>query len=193
MKKIDNEFSSGINIIEIFAIIALLSAAFFTQFFYHELPCPLCLLQRIGFLGIGFGLLLNLSNGIKPVHYGISMLSALFTMIVSARQIFLHIAPGSGSYGPPLFGLHLYTWSFIVAAGFMFFNILIVILSEPLSRLHCHHTKTLLTIKHISFILLLGIAISNTITAGLECGFKQCPDNPTHYKYTVHYHSLSPS
>mgnify|MGYP006198665043 CR=1 FL=1 len=33
---------------------------------------------------------------------------------VSARQILLHIVPGSGSYGDAFFGLHFYTWALIV-------------------------------------------------------------------------------
>jgi len=187
----NNEASRTASVIEIILIILLLSAAFFTQFVYHELPCPLCLLQRIGFIGIGFGLLLNISHGVKPIHYGVSMLSCLFTMIVSTRQIFLHISPGSGSYGPPIFGLHLYTWSFITAAAFMLINIILIILIEPFSHLHITHKKIVKTIQHIAFIFLLTIAALNTITTFMECGLRQCPDNPIHYKYvkknTTHY------
>ncbi len=185
MNPANNEVSSTASIIEIILIILLLCAAFFTQFVYHELPCPLCLLQRIGFLGIAFGLLLNISHGVKPIHYGVSMLSCLFTMIVSTRQIFLHISPGSGSYGPRIFGLHLYTWSFITAAGFMLFNILLIMLAELLSHFHIAHQKAVATIKHVTFILLMVVASINTVTTFMECGLNQCPDNPVHYKYST--------
>src|SRR6202030_1496508 len=33
---------------------------------------------------------------------------------VSIRQILLHIVPPDAGYGPPVLGLHLYTWAFIV-------------------------------------------------------------------------------
>lgn len=183
MRKTENELSFGVSVIEIFVVILLMGAAYFMQFFYHELPCPLCLLQRIGFLGIAFGLVLNISNGVKPLHYGISMLSSLFTMIVAVRQIFLHIIPGSGSYGPPIFGLHLYTWSFIAAAFFMFLNILLIVFSEPLSRFHLYHRQGIAVLKHVAFGFLLAVAIANTVTTFMECGFGQCPDNPVKYKY----------
>ena len=183
LKQNTNNLSYSASVIEIFLLVILLSAAYFMQFYYNELPCPLCLLQRIGFLSIAFGLLLNISNGVKPLHYGISMLGSLFTMIVSARQIFIHIAPGTGSYGPPIFGLHLYTWSFMAAAGFMFMNIVFVIMADRLKRFHFQHQKTLKSLKNIAFALLLFVAAANTVTTFLECGFKQCPDNPKHYKY----------
>lgn len=183
MRKTENELSFGVSVIEIFIVVLLMGVAYFMQFFYHELPCPLCLLQRIGFLGIAFGLVLNISNGVKPLHYGISMLSSLFTMIVAMRQIFLHITPGSGSYGPPIFGLHLYTWSFIAAAFFMFLNILLIVFSEPLSRFHLYHRQGIAVLKHVAFGFLLAVAIANTVTTFMECGFRQCPDNPVKYKY----------
>jgi len=185
LDRTDNELSASASVIELGMILVLLCAAFFMQFFYNELPCPLCLLQRIGFLGIAFGLLLNISYGVKPLHYGISMLSALFTMVVSVRQVFLHIAPGSGSYGPPVFGLHLYTWSFIAAAFFMFLNIALVVLAEPLKRFHVYHEKAVAILKHLAFLLLFIVAVANTVTTFMECGFGQCPDNPVKYQYTA--------
>ena len=45
------------------------------------------------------------------------LLAALFGMAVAGRQILLHITPGTGSYGAPLFGLHFYTWSFLLFAA----------------------------------------------------------------------------
>ena len=50
----------------------------------------------------------------QPLHYGLSILAALFGVVVAGRQVLLHIVPGSGAYGSALFGLHLYTWSLIL-------------------------------------------------------------------------------
>lgn len=103
------------NMIELVGILLTLLVALGFQIFLHDLPCPLCLLQRIGFLGIAVGLLMNLRFGLHPSHYSIALLSALFTSFVALRQIALHVVPGTGSYGEPFLGLHLYTWSFIVS------------------------------------------------------------------------------
>ena len=97
-------------------LIAVLLVAYADQFAGHDLPCPLCLLQRVALVGVAYGLLLNLRYGPQPQGYAIMLLAALFGMGVAGRQVLLHIVPGSGAYGAPLLGLHLYTWSFILFA-----------------------------------------------------------------------------
>ncbi len=175
--------STGVSILELMSISFILLSAYYLQFFYHEIPCPLCLLQRIGFLFIAFGLILNISFGAKPLHYGLSMMGSLFTMLISTRQIFLHIAPGTGSYGPPLFGLHLYTWGFIAAAGLMFLNIILVVFFESLSTYNIKHPTIVKSVGHLVFLLLFCIAATNIVTTFMECGLKECPSDPTKYKY----------
>jgi disulfide bond formation protein DsbB len=175
--------SAGINIMELACIFFILASAYYLQFFHHDIPCPLCLLQRIGFLFIAFGLILNISFGAKPLHYGLSMLGSLFTMIISTRQIFLHIAPGTGSYGPPLFGLHLYTWGFIAASGLMFINIILVVFYESMAKHHIKHPTIVKSVGHLVFLLLFCIATTNIVTTFMECGLKECPSDPTKYKY----------
>ena len=44
------------------------------------------------------------------------ILGASMGAAMSMRQILLHIVPGTGSFGNPIFGLHLYTWAFIAFA-----------------------------------------------------------------------------
>ncbi len=60
------------------------------------------------------GLALNVRFGPKPSHYAVVILSALAGSLISVRQILLHVAPGTGSYGAELLGLHFYTWALIV-------------------------------------------------------------------------------
>src|SRR5262245_51703044 len=91
--------------------------AFGMQFGLNELPCPLCMLQRVALVLCGFGFLLNLRFGVQPLHYGLSILSALLGFAAAGRQVMLHIVPGTGAYGSALFGLHLYTWSAILFAA----------------------------------------------------------------------------
>ena len=52
------------------AIIGMLSYAFIDQLYFGELPCPLCLMQRMGFVIIGFALVLNIRFGAHSAHYG---------------------------------------------------------------------------------------------------------------------------
>jgi disulfide bond formation protein DsbB len=98
--------SLRLNALGVFAISAVLIFAFADQLGLHELPCPLCILQRAGFVVAGFGLLLNLRFGPRPSHYAVVIIGALAGAAVSGRQILIHIVPDTGSYGSPLFGLH---------------------------------------------------------------------------------------
>ena len=98
------------------AIVVVLLVAFFLQFAEHELPCPLCLLQRAALVLCGLGFLLNLRFGSHPAHSGVIVMSALFGLAAAGRQILLHIVPGDPGHGPPWLGLHFYTWSFIFFA-----------------------------------------------------------------------------
>ena len=82
----------------------------------HELPCPLCLLQRILFAVLAVGPILNMRFGPRPSHYALSLLAAVAGFVVSTRQVLLHIMPGDAGYGSALLGYHYYTWALI---GFM--------------------------------------------------------------------------
>ncbi len=55
----------NINAIGALGLGAIVTGAYIFQFVLHELPCPLCLLQRIGMLGAAFGLLLNVRFGLR--------------------------------------------------------------------------------------------------------------------------------
>ena len=115
MKKLQaylNELEFIDTIVGLLAIILILGAALIVQFFQHEPPCPLCLLQRAGFINIGLALLMNLRYGNRVIHWAMVIFSGLTGISVSIRQILLHITDPLG-FGKPFFGLHLYTWCFI--------------------------------------------------------------------------------
>lgn len=122
-------------LINIFVIIAILSMAFYYQLAFRELPCALCLLQRMGFIGIGLGYVLNLRYGFYASHYAISFLSILFVLISSHLQILLHIIPGDPGYGDTFWGLHFYTWSYITGLYFIF-STAIFLLTVNLKKLN---------------------------------------------------------
>jgi len=95
-------------------IAGILAFALIWQIVLAELPCPLCLLQRLAFVAIGFGICLNIAGGLRPSHFGVILLGALFGVLTSSRQVLLHIVPGTGHYGAPFLGLHFYSWALIL-------------------------------------------------------------------------------
>jgi disulfide bond formation protein DsbB len=89
--------------------------AFIFQFFYYELPCPLCLLQRFGFIAIGLGALLSIIYNPSWKYDMIIFISSIYTLMVGLRQVLLHILPHDLGYGNTFLGLHFYTWSAIIS------------------------------------------------------------------------------
>lgn len=173
-----------LNVAGVICISILLVAAFVIQIAYHELPCPLCLLQRIGFMLIGLGFLFNVRFGLRPNHYSIILLGAIFTGAVALRQILLHIVPGTGSYGSAIFGLHLYTWSFLVVL--MIISTTAILLGwERQYETTCHYFNTYKKPIIALIICFLLIGIANIVDIWAQCGWKDCPDNPVTYMHAL--------
>lgn len=112
--------SRQLNAFAAIVVSLVLMGGFGVQILLHEEPCPLCLLQRAGMLGVISAALLNLRFGLNPRRYAVGFIAALIGASVSIRQILLHIAPGSEPFGSPVMGLSLYTWAFIVFVSCMF-------------------------------------------------------------------------
>lgn len=168
------------NMLDLFAVIVILLFAFAFQFLLKELPCPLCLLQRAGFIMTGIGFLMNLRFGLRPSHYVLALLGALFTAFVALRQIALHVVPGTGSYGSSILGLHMYTWSFIASMAIVLFTAVIL----GIDRQYHEAPKAsgyFKTFTHILFAIILVLTVSNFISVLAECGLSLCPDNPDRY------------
>lgn len=178
-----NNLAKEVNVIDVIAIVIILVMATLFQFVFHELPCPLCLLQRIGLLLMAVGFLMNLRFGAHPGQYGFSILAAIFTATVAMRQILLHIVPGSGSYGEPFLGLHLYTWMFVIAVLFIIWIAIQLLFEKQFSsKIHVQTASWLHLLIQIIFICVLIICGINIITTYLQCGWAECPDNPISYK-----------
>lgn len=96
-------------------VLFILGASLFVQFHMNEAPCPLCLLQRAALVNIGIALFMNFRYRNKASHWALAILSACAGSAVSLRQILLHINSPTG-FGSAIFGLHMYTWSFIAFA-----------------------------------------------------------------------------
>lgn len=170
-----------LNAIGMLAVCAVLAMAFYGQFTQDELPCPLCLLQRVATVAVLCGLMLNVVKGPKPDHYSIMIISASYGAAVSLRQISLHIVPGTGSYGVPFMGMHYYTWAFLVFALIILGTAIIAAYSTQ------YHKQKFIPFGEQSGIAKVAIVVSvvfvamNAIVTFAECGPLQCPDNPTSY------------
>ena len=174
------------NLFELAGVIIVLSMAFAFQIILHELPCPLCLLQRVGFFLIAIGFLMNLHFGFRLHHYAMTILGALFTAFVALRQISLHVIPGTGFYGSPFLGYRLYTWSFIIATIIIFFTTILFCINQQylVTNKDKKILKTYITpLTHTLFVAFVIILFLNIITVFLECGFGSCPSSPTHYLF----------
>jgi disulfide bond formation protein DsbB len=169
-----------LNMLGLFAVSAVLAVAFAYQIVGNEMPCPLCILQRAGFVVAGFGLALNLRFGPRPSHYALGIIGAVVGATIAGRQVLLHIVPGSGSYGSPLFGLHFYTWAFVVFT-LMVLGSSVMLLFDGQFAPGESRVKRLAGLSLAAFVLFTLLALGNGISTVLECAAGLCPDNPTGY------------
>jgi disulfide bond formation protein DsbB len=187
MKKyIPKDYIKVISAIEATGITLIILAAFFFQLALGEMPCPLCLLQRLGLLGIGFGFLLNMRYHIRPSHYALSLLAAVLTAFISLRQISLHVNDPVG-FGYKVLGMHMYSWMFVIAMIAIIY--IAIVMSYPKQyeirendqELSEAKSKLIRTITHVVFIMFILMIFANLASTFLECGLHECPDNPVSY------------
>jgi disulfide bond formation protein DsbB len=171
-----------LNALGLYALALVLAAAFAAQFMLHELPCPLCLLQRIMFATLAVGPILNVRFGPRPSHYAISLLAAVAGAAASTRQVLLHIMPGDAGYGSTLLGYHYYTWALI---GFIVAIVLIAAVMLFDRKFKVDHAVIPATggaFAQTAVWLVIALTAANVVTTLLECGFGACADNPIVYE-----------
>ncbi len=175
-----------INIVALLALLGVLAGSLHLQFGAGEQPCPLCLVQRSGMIGLAVGPAMNLLWGMKARNYALSILAALVGGAASVRQILLHIAdPADPGYGPVVFGWHLYTWALVTFLVGIAGCAILLLWNRPcelgdkgvLGQRHWHRTLTLFVtiwvlLWVLSDLIIIGIAVIP------ECGIGLCPDNP---------------
>jgi disulfide bond formation protein DsbB len=167
----------ALNVLALYALSAVLLIAFYDQFVGGSLPCPLCILQRAGFAVVGAGLVLNVLSGPSPRGYSLMILGTLAGGAIALRQIALHVVPGTGGYGPPLLGLHLYSWAFVeFAAVLLGCGVMLALYREPGPAVRRGGAAT------VAVALFFAIVLGNGVSTLAECGGGLCPDNPTAYK-----------
>lgn len=168
-----------LNSLGLLALSTALGFALADQLINHDLPCPLCLLQRMAMFAVGIGLVLNIALGHDPRHDGMMIVSAVLGMFIAMRQILLHIVPGTGAYGDPFLGLHYYTWAFLLFVGVIAGASLMLILFGGAKSEGGHRIPLL---GHVAIGIFLALVVANVVGTTLECGMGACPDHPTSYE-----------
>jgi len=169
-----------LNTLGLYAICVVSLEAFFFQLTQQELPCPLCLLQRVAFTGLAVGPILTLRYGPKPSHYGVTIIAALAGAGIAARQILLHIEPGDPGFGSAVLGYHFYTWAFIFFVVAIAACAAVLLFNEQFSGQD--QPPPLGLFEHAAVWLVIGITLLNAASALVECGFDFCPANPVDYE-----------
>ncbi|SDX54627.1 disulfide bond formation protein B [Thiocapsa roseopersicina] len=176
-----DKISRSLDALGLLAIGLVLAVAFADQLLNHELPCPLCLLQRVGFVLDGFGLAMNLVFRPRASHYGLTILGAMAGGAVALRQILLHVVPGTGAYGAPFLGLHFYTWAAILFTLIVVGSAILLLFDARLDASPAD-PEPISTLARIALVLFALLAVGNALSTFLECGLGLCPDNPTEYE-----------
>jgi disulfide bond formation protein DsbB len=171
-----------LNAISLYAVALVLAAAFAAQLLLHELPCPLCLLQRILFAMLAIGPIMNIRFGPRPSHYALSLLTAVAGAVASTRQVLLHIMPGDGGYGSALLGYHYYTWALIGFIAAIVLLAAVLLFDRQFEDDGAASPPTGGLFAQAAVWLVIGLTSLNVLSTLLECGFGACADNPTVYE-----------
>ena len=161
------------------AVGAILAAAMVMQYAFGELPCPLCLLQRVALFGAAFGVAAQFRHGFSWRNLGIVVGFALLLLVVAVRQTLLDIAPRPGHefIGSAVLGLHMPVWSILIATALLGACALALVVlgggpgieQVPLAA-HPHLVRAGAVVS-VALILLCAV---NFVSVVLQCGLDEC-------------------
>lgn len=174
----NNKNVALLNTLGLLGITFVLLMASVLQVVLNELPCPLCLLQRLGFMLVMFGFMLNVVYGPQQRHYGVLIIGALFGAATALRQVSLHVIPGTPGYGSPVFGIHYYTWAFIL---FSLTIVGVAVLQLLWNKDWNNNDYKMNRFGKFVCLLAIFVVVINLGSTFIECGPYQCPDNPITY------------
>ncbi|MFD3553630.1 disulfide bond formation protein B [Streptomyces goshikiensis] len=171
----------------------------FHQFVLGEVPCPLCLVQRmfmvLAAIGAGHIVRTALTHGAVTgrdymTGWGLALVAAVGGSFASWRQTALHILPGAKGHGGEVLGLHLYVWAGIL------FQLSVVAIGVVLAFAHATADRAVPTsgpgpyrAAGLFALWFLGAVIALSLVAVfLEQGFHWfLPADPGRYEF---FHDL---
>lgn len=161
----------------LYAIAAILTAAMAYQYLHAEIPCPLCLLQRVVLFGVCFGIIQNFRSGYSDRNSGWSLLWALFLLIISVRQTLINIypRPGHAYVGSAVFGIHMPVWSVLIAVALLFaFGLKLTILGGDGRLAGRKPGGALGQLAAIGMVYVLVLCAINFVSVIVQCGLDAC-------------------
>lgn len=164
----------------VMAVVAgILTAAMVMQYVYRELPCPLCLLQRVALFGVCFGIMQNFRHGFSYRNTGYSLLFVIFLLIVATRQTLLDIypRPGHAYIGSAIFGLHMPVWSIVIALALLTaYAVKLAVLGGD-QHLRDYDAKSFPVVCGLANVLtfyVIALCLINLVSVIVQCGLGQC-------------------
>lgn len=157
-------------------IAEILTFAMILQYRGGEIPCPLCLLQRVAMFGVCFGIILHFRDGASARNDGLSMIFALFLLIVAARQTLLDIypRPGHAYIGSAIFGIHMPVWSVIISVAILLaFAIRFAVLGGENSR-GDERPELMSRAAALLGYYVIALCAINFVSVVLQCGLDAC-------------------
>lgn len=191
MNNLPGKLGFWAQIIFIAAYVGILSTAMFVfQFGFCEMPCPLCITQRMAMMAASLGPVYIIVRTLRGhltttkfmVGLGMAIVGAVVGSIMSIRQVELHILPGDQGYGTAIMGLHLYTWALITFVVVLVFAGLLLLFGHEFMPVppEAGWARTLAWI--VVWVFIATIAI-NMVVVFVEEGFNlYLPDNPVGYE-----------
>ncbi|MBP9722190.1 MAG: disulfide bond formation protein B [Gammaproteobacteria bacterium] len=162
------------------AIIALIMVVIITamyfQYFDSELPCPLCLCQRLCFLGVAYAAIMHFKGFNRLKYTGIGLLFTALLLAVSIKQSLLDICGTKGHawVGSAFFGIHMPIWSFLIS---MFILLLLafdlIFLTKNTNQNSDEYPDLKLCATILSWII-VGLCAINFISVFIQCGISAC-------------------
>src|SRR5262249_26157205 len=158
-----------LNVLGLYAIALVLAVAFTAQLLLDELPCPLCLIQRIQFAMLAVGPILYVRFRPRPSHFAVSLFAAIAVAAFAARQILVHTMPGDPGYGSALLGYHYYAWAFIGFAIAIIALAVVLLLDEQFRDNGKPQPGS--AFARAAVWLVIALTALNVVSTLMECGF----------------------
>lgn len=181
--------ATKLNALALYSISALLLGAFYFQIVLDELPCPLCLLQRVGFIALALGPVLTVRYGPRPSHYGLVLIAGLLGAVIATRQVLLHVAPDDPGFGSAILGYHFYTWALVCFLVAIAASAVMLLFDDQFDAKQQPPPVGLF--EQVAVGLIIAMTLLNAASVLLECGFASCPSEPVQYEL-IHGSGASP-
>jgi len=166
-------------VLTVTAAAGILTAALYFQYTAGEIPCPLCLLQRVALFGVCFGAMLSFRHGFSYANSGISLIFSIFLLVVSARQSLLDIypRPGHAYIGSAVLGLHMPVWSVLIGLALLIGQALQLALFGDSRRVLDTDLRAFPVLTALATLVsfyVIALCAANLVSVILQCGIDQC-------------------